>query len=209
MSKRHISVPEHGVQLVGTGPVQLKILQVATDRMLVEMGVDYEKAAVPDRAYYADYCDVQKARTGFSLTFGKLAPGTLRLRTKIEISFPAQMFARQLWGSSRALHETVRKLVRDESTEPLGGIEDTDMVQTFRSNNVFMGVWGEDALMDFYYISPRDMHIVRTRQRGMIALDPVVRVVMSTSLIFEFLEKCKPLAEAVPQEDSTPAEVVG
>jgi hypothetical protein len=208
MAKRQILVPERGVQLVGTGPVQLKIVQVATDRMLVEMGVDYEKAAVPDRAYFADYCDIQKARTGFTLIFGKLAPGTRRLRTKIEISFPEQMFALQLWKSSRNLHETVRKLVRDCPLEPLTSPEDTDMAQTFRSNNVFMGVWGEDALLDFYYISPRDMHIVRTLRRGTIALDPVVRVVMGTSLMFEFLEKCRPLAEAVPQEDSSPAEVV-
>src|SRR5437588_4156159 len=132
------------------GPVQFRVVSTTSDHAVVELGVDYSKADIPERAYYADYCDVQKARFGFGLVFGKLIPGTNRLRTKIEISFPEEMFFKQLWGTSRAFHETVRRLSRH--LEPVQMIEETDKVQAFRSNNVFMGVWGEDAVMDFYYI---------------------------------------------------------
>jgi hypothetical protein len=70
-------------------------------------------------------------------------------------------------------------------------VEDTDKVQTFRANNVFMGAFGEESVMDFYYLSPRDMHqATQGKKEGNFTLEPVIRVAMGTVLIFEFLEKC-------------------
>ncbi len=53
-----------------------------------------------------------------------------------------------------------------------------------------MGVWGEDAVLDFYFISPRDMHYFMTQNLSNISLEPVIRVVEGTALLAEFLEKC-------------------
>jgi hypothetical protein len=157
------------------------------------MQVDYSRAEVPERSYYADYCHVQKARVGFSLVFGKLVPESKRLRTKIEIAFPEEIFTLHLWNNSRSFHETVRRLTGQPLPE-LDKVEDTEKVQTFRSNNVFMGVWGQDAVADFYYISPRDIHMLRTKNAD-VNLEPVVRVAMETALMLEFLEKCRPFVD--------------
>src|SRR5690349_17938181 len=86
-----------------SGPVHFRVVRDLGAQTLAEIGVDYSKAEIPDRAYYADYVDVQRARSGVSLLFGKLRPGTDELRTQVEIVFPDDMFLRQLWGTSRDL----------------------------------------------------------------------------------------------------------
>lgn len=178
----------------------LRIVEAGPGHAVMEMGIDYSRADVPERAYYADYCDVQKARVGYSLLFGKLIPGTSKLRTKVEVSFPEDMFRRQLWGTSRDFHETVRTAAEKTKLPPVENVEDTDKVQTFRSNNVFMGMWDGESLADFYYISPRDIHFLRIKKKAEVSLEPVVRIVMATALLYEFLEKCRPYAEGSPSE---------
>lgn len=173
-----------------SGAIRLKVISRSGDYAQVEFGIDYHKAEVPDRAYYSDYCDVVKDRSGFTFIFGKLVPGTSTLRTKIEIAFPEDMFVRQLWGSSREFHKGVANVAQKMRFETIGKVEDTDKVQTFRSNNSFMGMFGEESVIDFYYISPKDMQALMTNNISNATLEPVVRAVMGTALIAEFLDKC-------------------
>jgi hypothetical protein len=173
-----------------TSAVRFRVLDVKGDMAQVEVGVDYSKAEIPSRAYYADFCDVVKDRLGYTLMFGKLIPGTTALRTKIEIAFPEEMFVRHLWASSRKFHLTVEKLAQSAKLVPLGKVQDTDKVQTFGSNNVLMAAWSQESVMDFYYVSPRDLQGMMTKTANTAYVEPVVRVVMGTALIYEFLEKC-------------------
>jgi len=187
MKRQHDSLA-----LPSKGPVTFRVISSTPEGALVELGINYEKTAVPDRAYYSDYCNVVKDRFGFTLIFGKLSPGTNVLRTKIEIAFPSDMFVRQLWGTSREFHRVVRQIVEKlEKSSPIEKVQDTDKVQTFRANNVFMGTWTEESVMDFYYISPRDMHsLANSRSVPQdVTVEPIVRVAMGTALILEFLDK--------------------
>lgn len=179
----------------GRGPVHFRAKRLADDVMAIEMGVDYEKAPVPERFYYADMCDVVKDRVGLSLQFGKLIPGTSQLRTKVEIGFPEDQFVRQLWRSSRSFHETVRRIVNGVLPPEIMKLGVTDKVQALRSNNVFMAVIGNEAVMDFYYISPGDIHYVQAQKKHEVQLEPVIRIMLGTAVLYEFLEKCRPYAD--------------
>lgn len=201
INEHKVPMKKHGSLVVPskTGAVQFRVISSDANGAVVEMGFDYSKADVPDRAYYSDYCDVVKDRFGYTLVFGKLIPGTSRLRTKIEISFPEDMFGRQLWGGSREFHKVIQKIADKLKLDSIAKVEDTDKVQTFRANNVFMGAWGEESVMDFYYISPKDMHALTRSSRADVTLEPVVRVAMGTALMLEFLEKCGALVpESLP-----------
>lgn len=206
--RRHMPSPSQAIVTSGKAPVSVHFVQAGADpsHALVEIAVDYRNAEIPGRAYFADYSDVQKGRFGYTLLFGKLIPGKAALRTQIEITFPQEMFARQLWGTSRELHKVVKQLPHKDTTAPLHSVEGTERVQTFRSNNVFMGVWGEDSVLDFYYLSPKDMHDLRTRQhaRADVSLEPVIRVVLDTGLLDEFLEQCRPFVEERTQSAPVP-----
>ena len=203
MSKKHLT-GSRALQSTGGGPVQVQVIETGPNQIFCRIQVDYRRAPIPDRSYYADYCDVQKARSGFGLFFGKLITGTSRLRTKIEVDFPEEMFVKQLWGTSREFHKMVQAAAGAMHFPPLTAVEDTEKVQTFRSNNVFMGVWGEEGVMDFYYLSPRDLH---GYNQASPALEPVVRVVMPTPLVLEFLEKCGQHIQDRPEVELPTAEV--
>src|SRR5579872_2046749 len=107
MQSKSISTHSRELQISSRGPVRIRLLGGDEHGQLLEFAIDYEKAEVPDRAYYADYCDVARGRFGYDLIFGRLVPGEPpRLRTKIEVAFPRDMFLKQLWGSSREFHKT-------------------------------------------------------------------------------------------------------
>jgi hypothetical protein len=176
----------------------MRVTQAGPQENIIELRVEYDKAEVPSRAYYADYCDVVKGRSGVSLLFGKLKPGSSVLRNKVEIVFPEELFVRQLWKNSRQLHEKVKQEFERRPLEPISDLVDTDTAQAFRANNVMMMGMADEALMDFYYIAPTEVHYAYTKKRNEITLDPVIRIVMSGSLVFELLEKCQKIAEQIP-----------
>jgi hypothetical protein len=186
------------------GPVRLSFIEHG-DATFIEIGVDYERAEVPDRRYYADYCSVIQARSGLSLVFGRLVPGGSTLRNKVEISFPETLFVRQLWQSSRKFHEQLGKELEGRRLSELHELQDTDTVQAFRANNVFMARMGDDAIMDFYYIAPPDIHFVSTGKRSDVHLEPIIRIAMPTALALEFLDQCRPheerLRDAVEEDN--------
>jgi len=188
---------ESALEVSGKGPVRLRVMQLTATTGSVEIQVDYSQAPVPMLCYDADYCDVVQGRPDIVLVFGKLKAGTVELRTKIEITFSRDYFYNQLWRSTRELQGSVEKMVREERLTPIKGPLETEKVQSLRSNNVFMAVLGGEAVLDFYYISPGDIHYARTKQKRDIALDPVVRVVVSVHLLWEFLNKCKPFGEGL------------
>ena len=183
------------LEVSGKGPVRLRVTAVDSTTATLEIGVDYALAPVPGLHYDADYSDVVEGRTGVVLVFGKLRPGGKDLRTKIEIAFSAEYFVKQVWRSSRGFHETVRRLSAGKELAAVDSPQETERVQCFRSNNVFMAVLGEEAVLDFYYISPGDIHLAQKERRPDISLEPIVRVLVSTPVLLEFLEKCRPFAE--------------
>ena len=183
---------------IGQGAVCMRVTQTGPTENTVELRIEYDKAAVPARAYYADYCEVIKGRSGISLLFGKLKPGTSVLRNKVEIVFPEELFVRQLWKNSRGLHEKVREEFNRRPLEPILDLTDTDTVQAFRANNVMMIGASDEALMDFYHIAPTEVYYAYQKKKAEIPLDPVIRIVLSGSLAFELLEKCGRIIEQIP-----------
>jgi hypothetical protein len=169
------------------------------------MGVDYSLAPVPERAYYADYCNVARSRVAITLTFGKLAGSQKKLRTKIEIVFPEAMFQKQLWGTTAPVREVIDRSVDGKVLAPLGEIDsDPEKVQTFRANNVFVAVWIEEGVLDFYYISPRDGYVLQVKDGSQIGLEPVVRVVLDMPVMKEFFDQCVQFVSEEPEPNEEP-----
>jgi hypothetical protein len=196
MSKRN-RIGQHALARLASAPVTLHSLgPVAPNGSLqVQVRIDYSRVEVPDRSYYADYCDVPAARAGISLIFGKLEPGSGRLRTKVEIAFPDDLFRNQLWNALNSLDQHLRSAPGTKPLPPVSNLEDTDKVQTFRSNNVFVSYWGEDITFDFYYLSPKRSSSGAPTEA---ALDPVIRIVLVAPVCMELIEKCRFMAVRAP-----------
>jgi hypothetical protein len=62
-----------------------------------------------------------------------------------------------------------------------------------------MAMLGEEAILDFYYIAPSEIHFVKAGQRNRVNLDPVIRISLPSPLVLEFLDKCDDLVSQMPE----------
>ena len=196
---KQIAISARGLRATDHGPVRLKLEPVGSDQAKVLFSVDYSRAPVPDLSYFADYCDVRRRRSWVDLIFGKLTDSGTELRTKVEIAFPDSFFSRQLWGSSGSLRETMTKFVGENAITPFRIPESKEKVQTFRANNVFIALQGEESVLDFYYLSAKELYMVRNYPERESTLLPVIRVCTDTFLLEAFFRLCEPLV-AGPEE---------
>lgn len=185
-------------EFVGNGPVQYRVEGSVEAPSRILMRVDYADAPVPRDYYVADYFYVENKDPNILMVFGK-REGDDRLRTKVEIFFPAMFFVRQLWKSSRQFHKTLDEyVVKNGYRSEVPGKQGlpAEKAQTLQSNNVLMVLSNGDSMMDFYYMSPRDMYYKPLRKRE-IELEPLARVIISPPLLLGFLDECGKIAESL------------
>ena len=180
------------------GPVKIRFTESKENEGFVELWLDYEKADTPTRAYFADYVSVVMGRADITLIFGRLIPGTERLRSQVEISFPHDGFVAQLWKSTRAMHQTL-KAATHRQIKSLNKVDFSEIVHTSRANNVFIAIMGEEAILDFYYIAPSELQFVRMGRRHTVALEPVIRISLPEALVLEFLNCCEVVVSKIPE----------
>jgi hypothetical protein len=184
----------------GSGPVRYRIVSVKEGIQSALLAVDYSEAPVPPHYYVADYFEVANLDPQVLFTFGKLNyPRTDQLRNKLEVDFPASLFVVQFWSSRDDFHKTLRAFAKQYDYQPVrqGAISGpVERVQTIHSNNALMVLSGGECMIDFFYISPRDMAL-KTPKAGEISLEPLVRIIASPSLVLGFLDACEPIAESL------------
>jgi hypothetical protein len=187
-------------QFLGSGPVRYKIETGSDGRISAKLAIDYAEAPVPLHYYVADYFEVANLDPRVLFVFGKLNyPDRTRLRNKLEIDFPALLFIAQFWKSRAQFQETLRAFNRQLGYEPVrsGNIsEAVDKVQTIHSNNALMILSGGECMIDFFYLSPRDLSLKAPKGHD-IALEPLVRVITAPDLLLGFLDACEPIAESL------------
>jgi hypothetical protein len=163
----------------------------------IELGLDYSKAPVPDHFYFADYLSVDEDSSQVMFTFGKLdKPKTDVLRSKVEIYFNPVMFIKQYWTSSRDLHKIAKKLAvaRGLPAIPQIGLLSAPKVQTFQANQVSMLMTEGECIIDFFYLSPKDMFYKPPRNEK-IDVEALVRIILSPPMLLSLLDLSEPIAE--------------
>lgn len=157
----------------------------------------------PQNVYDADYAWVLVRRRGIvSLFFGKEAYGASRkLRTRLEVRFPAEPFVRHLWGNSRDFHERMRKYVGDapdaERDQAKPESMEAEKDHSDWANVDYMAHSGTQACLDFFNLSPSGLAQFAQQKgsRGLL-LTPVVRVQTTTDELLRLLDACEKI---IPQ----------
>lgn len=191
--------------VLGSGPVRYRLIGGKDAPTGLYLAVDYTNAPIPQHYYVADYVYLSNLDPQLLLVFGKKESSDSlegKLRNKIEVFFPAPFFFTQLWKSSRDFHKSLRRFVEECGYE-IPAISSKDVsaekVQTFHSNNVFMAHGGGEALLDFFYMSPRDMYL-KPRKSENIDLEALVRVIMAPNLLLSLLNACEPIAQELTRK---------
>ena len=194
---------------IGKGPVRYIVHRSGQPNSSeVSISVDYTEVPVPQLYYVADFFEVHDLGTSVLLVFGKRdGPQTSRLRTKLEVYFPINLFVAQLWASSRVFHKSLQEELAQQDLAspslPSIGDDGAEKVQTIQANNVLIARTGWEAVLDFYILSAREIAL-KTRKKKPVALEPLARInFISLTLLLEFLNECdrvaEPLATKFPQ----------
>lgn len=187
-----------------SGPVRYVMQETEKGQAaVVGLSVAYDEAPVPTHYYVADYYQIVPQGMDVLLIFGKLDhPDVAKLRNKLEVYFPAELFVRQLWRSSRDFQKVLEEYVATNHSKPTGPSKvsaQTDKVQTLHSNNVLIVLNAGHCIMDFFYISPKDLWIKPLRNEP-IGIEALVRVIASAPLVLGFLYECDKLARGLVEE---------
>ncbi len=191
MTKRGASFSSSGLSY--------QVLDLPDQQPGLFVSIDYESAPVPEYNYVADFVQVVPLEVQVLIILGKTDYPEKRLRNKLEIYFPAQTFVNQLWYSSREMHRVLREFADRTKCFPNLMKPETlhcDKVQTLFANNVVMVRSGTESLMDFFYLSPKEL-ATKPIKRAPLEMEALVRVTCSPTFLLAFLDLCDPVQDGL------------
>ncbi|HVA76755.1 MAG TPA: hypothetical protein VNF27_02625 [Candidatus Binataceae bacterium] len=163
-----------------------------------EFDIDISHAPVPDRRYLADAAAILFSGGAVRLVLGQqrlLSPNDLRSAVVVFLSAQA---VTQFLRSCKDFHPVVSKYAEQHHmVEPIADIQTEPEHTTFITSNVILTAFsGREACLDFYNSSP---FVLAVAQRGgKWALDPILRVDLSTGLLVAILDKMESLKSGLP-----------
>jgi len=173
--------------------------------MSAEIQVDISKLPVPERQYSADVADLEVDDDFLMFAFGQrtlLARNQPRFpRSVVVVSVPAEAIRRFIAScSSVQFDETLEAFIRRNQImpQPLTRIVEAPQAVSLNASIIGVAFSGREASMDFYYLSPTYIHRLRSGRPPIV--DPVVRVVLRTSLLASLVPRVLELCDELPQE---------
>ena len=153
---------------------------------------------VPDRRYSADTCSVSYVNETVYVLFGQLRLFGHGLRTMLAVKMtPAsvKIYMNSLGGGPSM--ESVAAPLGIAAEALLELDEEPSETVTLAANIVMAGISGREGCMDFYYASPFSKNVAAQAKK--LAVDPVVRVDVRTSLVLGLNDKLAQIIEGLPQ----------
>ena len=131
------------------------------------------------------------------LSFGRRDTNTNKFADRIEVAIPMKSLFGPFWVSSRDVEKTVDMVLKASGVsapkpEPVSSPE--SLAPTVFANTIFAAVGETESTLDFYHLSPREVHLAKTQKKD-IQLQPVIRVIVSTVLTKVFFDTLRPYAE--------------
>lgn len=163
------------------GPMQIKI--------------DFGFAPVPVQYYYADafHLALDEATQMALLSFGRRDPRTGKFADRIEIVMPSKSLFSQFWANTREVEATVDKILSGigprQKLVPILPPESTAV--TLFGNMIFVAAGEGESALDFYHLSPREIHFAKTQKKDML-MQAIVRIIISTALTKHFFDTLRP-----------------
>jgi len=170
----------------------------ANGTTLYEFDIDISHAPVPDRRYLADAAAILFKGDALRLVLGQkrlLAPDSLRSAVVVFLSAQA---VTQFLRSCKDFHPSVRKYAEQhQMVESLIEIqEEPEHITSITGNVILTAFSGREACLDFYNSSP---FVLAVAQRGgKFAVDPILRVDLSTGLLVGILDRIEVLKPTLP-----------
>jgi len=188
----------------GKGPVRYRLPE--DEAGPIQISVDYGLAVVPDQYYYADSFSLQRDdKLGIAvLVFGRSASSEPGARDRLEIAMPESSLFDTFWRSSRSVEQSLDQQLASMKKKGIARPAPAEVARraTLYANNIFIATGGTETCLDFYYLSPRDVHLAKTR-KAQIELFPIIRVIISPVLVKYMFNELRPHAEGASVAGAT------
>jgi hypothetical protein len=172
----------------------------------MQIKFDFSHLPEPTLYYYADCLAlrVDAENQMVILSVGRSDAEHKRFTDHVEIVMPADKLLGDFWKSARDIEATLDQILRNQDwLEFPHRIEPpTGPAQTFYANILFMAVGIGESSLDFYQLSPRQIHFAKSGLLNEIQVLPVLRVAMSTALSKRLLSEIAqhPASQAARQQ---------
>lgn len=163
---------------------------------VVQFSANLSRVPVPDRRYTSDIASVVSDENMVKLLFGqtKVTGNGLRSLLVISMTFDA------IHQLIRSLDTVAERTVQLREKLPVGKLidiaEEPEQTVALAANIIVAGFSGAESCLDCYYASPFAMINVQNGG-GKLALEPVVRITLPTSIYFAMWKKLKEIAPAL------------
>ncbi len=178
--------------------IEVKVDQqvIADGRNLARFGFSAANLNVPDRRYTTDTCAVAMSESGRSIKiiFAQERVDGSGWRSLLVVHMSREGIARFLTTANLISGPSLEELAsanRIEAELLASKFDEPSQAIALSANVVLVAAAGAEACLDFYQASPFSMMAVIASKK--IALDPVVRVDLRTSLLLGLLEKFRSL----------------
>ncbi len=173
----------------GQSAVQFEIRPDGT----AQIKFDFSHLPEPPLYYYADCLalrvDVDNQMV--ILSFGRSEGERKQFTDHVEVVMPTDKLFGDFWRSARDIEATVDQILqtRGWSAFPFRMEPPSAATQTFYANLLFMAVGMGESSLDFYQLSPRQIHFAKSGLLKEIQVLPVLRVAISSALSKQFLSE--------------------
>jgi hypothetical protein len=162
----------------------------------IQILVNFALAPEPLQYYYADsvHLVVDDELRMVALSCGRRDPNSDNFADRIDIIMPTNALFAQFWSTSREVESTVDKILKSLGVTLKArsmSSPESSAAPTFFANMIFVAVGEGESILDFYQLSPREVHFAKAQKMDM-KLQPVIRVFISTVLIKHFFNLLRP-----------------
>lgn len=165
------------------------------------VSLDLSMAQVPDRRYAADAVRVDVGEDMVRLFFAQHRPLGEGLQSLLLVRVPflgARQFLRAMAGIATQLKAYLEKFNIRPPT-PLDIKEVPNQTVTLDANIVAAGFSAREACLDFYHVSP--YVILSLSKGGDVFAEPVVRVILTTTVLASIYEVLAAKKDALPADE--------
>ncbi len=164
----------------------------------IQVRIDFSRIPPPPNYYYADamHLRLDQELHMSILSFGHRNENTDRFSDRIDVVMPTKSLMGPFWASTRPVEATLDKLLEASGltgdARPISR-PDTQAITLF-ANMIFLAIGDGESTLDFYHLSPREVHLAKTQRKDM-ELEPTVRVIISSALTKHFFNTLRTHAE--------------
>ena len=167
------------------------------------IGVELGSAPVPERRYVCDVASVNRGEQGVQLLFAQAKVGSSALRSLLVVHVSGGgvgQFLRAMEEMGPRMRSYLQRTQPHLRERLIDLPEEPQQTVALAANLIVASHSGQEACLDFYHASAFSFHAVKLG--GNLAVDPVVRVFLTTSLFDAIYAKLEELKSSMPEEES-------